>query len=109
MTEPLWTVDDPRTITIVLDRDLYSPFVAMKAAYELTTHLIVRVTEKTEGISVTFQTREGEIDAPRVAGDYLNRVLDYRLRELLEVETSAIRNVILAHALSRTDLGDERG
>jgi His-Xaa-Ser system protein HxsD len=104
---PLWTPEDPQTISISLDPNVYSSHAALKAAHEMSGSYAVRVSTEADRLTVTLQARTGIIDPQVAASDLLTRVADYRLREILDQETRATRDVILAHALSRTSLKSE--
>lgn len=97
-----------QVITVPLSANVYSAKAALKAAHEMTDRYVVKVSEENGEIGVCLRTMEGSIDAGRAAGEFLNRVADHRLREILDRETEATRNVILANALSRVSF-DERG
>jgi His-Xaa-Ser system protein HxsD len=104
---PLWNQEDSQTISISLDPNIYSSHAALKAAHEMSGSYAARVSTEAGDLTVTLQARTGAIDPQVAASDLLTRIADYRLREILDQETRATRDVILAHALSRTSLQSE--
>lgn len=94
------------TLTVIFDEKVMSLIAVKKAAHR---HLRAFTTD----ISVlggqiqcllTFPSPISEEDRVRIGNEFKKEVLDQELREQLRVETTAVRNVILAHAFSKTGL-----
>ena len=87
------------SVMIRLDGGIYSESAAMKAVHEISATC-----------SGTVSRRGGFVDVRLTGGDaalvdnFLRRANDYILRENLDKQTGALRDVILAHAFSKTDL-----
>ncbi len=101
------TADDHQhTLTVTFDAKVYLLTAVKKAAYRHLAAFATHISVIGEDIrcELTFTppvtTQEGE----RLANDLRKEVLDQDLREQLYRETEAVRNVILAHAFSKTDL-----
>ena len=87
------------SVMVRLDGNIYSDSAVMKAVHEIS-----------DACSGTV-SRTGEfVDVRLTAGDtalvenFLRRANDHVLREKLDEKTGALRDVILAHAFSKTDL-----
>jgi len=102
-----FAVESTEGVMLRADKSLYSQKAVEAAAYWFTAdwfvHLedepeatVVRIVRKSDG------TRAG--GAQTVGGEFANRLLDEALREKVGAETEAVRNAILAHALSETPL-----
>jgi len=51
-----------------------------------------------------MRPKKAEDDSDQAIRDFLNDLIDQRLRSIVAEETSATRDLIMAHALSRTAL-----
>lgn len=51
-----------------------------------------------------FVGKHSSTNAEQVLSDFCNELLDQDLREIVKREAGPLRNVILAHAFSRTQL-----
>jgi His-Xaa-Ser system protein HxsD len=101
----------PAQVSIDVDTRLYSPSATMRAAYKFTGRYHVAV-EQLPGtdvqLKVTLRPKSPSdlVDEPGVRGDFLNELLDQRLREMLEAEFGALRELIVAQAFADTNLID---
>lgn len=94
------------TVTVIFDANVFSLNAVKKAAYR---HLRTFTTEISvmDGqiqCALSFPTPISEEETVRMGNEFKKEVLDQDLREQLHIETAAIRNVILAHAFSKTGL-----
>lgn len=94
------------TSTVIFDGTVFSLNAVKKAAYRhlraFTTD--ISVINKQIQCVLTFPIPISEDGRVQIENEFKKEVLDYDLRERLHVETAAIRNVILAHAFSKTGL-----
>ena len=95
-----------RTVTITLDTNIFALETVKKAAYRYLDRFAVDL--KLDGAVLTcrlcFPDGTSDSDAEAAVRDLKNEVLDQDLRERIRVETAPIRNLILAHAFSKTGL-----
>src|SRR5256885_1431365 len=92
---------------LVLDKGIYGLDAIKKTAYKFADKAsIVLQPQDGDAISVnfTFKAKQGTANAEDVIADFCSELLDQDLREIVKRETLPIRNLILAHAFSRTSL-----
>jgi His-Xaa-Ser system protein HxsD len=90
--------------TLLLDTGVYSLEAIKKTAYKFADRASVLLKqEDASNVSATFSFKEGA-DRSQILADFQNELLDQDLREIVKRETTPLRNLILAHALSRTSL-----
>lgn len=91
---------------VTLDGAVYSVTVVKKASYKFIDVFSAEI--RTDGSAVTcdllFDTQRTEEDIESIVSDFRKEVLDQDLREKLKKETEQVRNVILAHAFSKTGI-----
>lgn len=95
-----------KTLTISFDERVFSLIAIKKAAYRYVYAFTTEISIADGQITcmLTFDSPTNEADELRLSADFKKEVLDQDLREKLQVETEAVRNVILAHAFSQTGL-----
>jgi His-Xaa-Ser system protein HxsD len=87
-----------------VDLQIYGREALMKVVYKFTDRCFIHLQHRDERIvEVRFQPKTSEISLKMVAGEFFNDLLDQQLREVVGRESEQIRNLILAHALSKTD------
>ena len=94
------------TLTVTFDGKVYSLIAVKKAAYKhshVFTADIVVVDVEIRCL-ITFEQPVTEEQGFRLINEFKKEVLDQDLRDKLKVETESVRNVILAHAFSKTGL-----
>lgn len=93
--------------TLFFDPAVYALIAIEKAAYRFsdrftcqieTTQARLQVTLKPKRANMSEETHQVALD------DFQTEVLDHNLREKIKLETAPMRNLILAHAFSRTGL-----
>lgn len=99
---------------VVVDTGIYSVSAIRRAAHRLTGRFLVSLSRPaSEGevrpgqqveVSLRGRTGTGERDLDHAAGEFMNLLLDETLREEIARETEPVRNLILAHALSGSDV-----
>lgn len=96
-----------RSVSIMLDPRIYRLTAIQKTAYRFGNQCHVFIENTPEGmIRVTLRAKEASQDMALLEGEFCNEALDQELREVVGKETEGIRNLILAHAFSRTSLLD---
>jgi len=93
--------------TVDVDTTIYSVTALKKAAYRFADRCSIQigVPEGTR-LSLAFSALgvEGEAAIRDCIRCFFDEALDYDLRERVSGETAQLRNLILAHAFSRTKL-----
>lgn len=99
---------DQLTRILTFDKRVYSVNAVKQAAYRFLDGFTTDITMEAEEIrcSLTFKDSVTEEKAQRLVNEFKNEVLDQDLRERLKAETEGVRNLILAHAFSKTGLID---
>jgi His-Xaa-Ser system protein HxsD len=93
--------------TLLFSSLVYDIAAIKKAAYRFSDVLSVDITPHSDEIECVLHflpdvKEEEQVD--RFVAAFKNEVLDQDLRSIIAKETEAIRNAVLAHALSRTGL-----
>jgi His-Xaa-Ser system protein HxsD len=92
-------------IAVPVDLHVYSQSAILRATYKFTDKWYVQLTKVTEEtVTVLFTPKEPGNHSVNLRGEFLNELLDQRLREQIGSETVAVRNLIMAHALSKLNL-----
>lgn len=78
----------------------------MKVVYRFTDRCFVHLQHRTDKIvEVRFKVKNPqESFLDQVAGEFCNELLDQTLREIISKESEPVRNLVLAHALSRSHI-----
>lgn len=94
---------DERTRSTVVDLSVYSEEAVLKSAHRFTGKCFLKVSElgamKRE---ISLRPKHEQDDPDSILAEFLNDLLDQRLRAVVAAETSGVRDLIMAHALSRT-------
>jgi len=92
-------------LVVAFDTSVYRLVAIKKAAHKFGDrfHILIRPTSDGQ-VEVVLNAKAAIADPNRLVGEFCNEVLDQELRELIAQETQAVRNLILAHAFSRTSL-----
>jgi His-Xaa-Ser system protein HxsD len=100
-------------VSFRVDTSMYPISAVTRAAYKFTARYHVAIRREAEDssiVTVTLTPKSPSIldaTAERVLmGDFENELIDQRLRESLEAEFGALRELIVAHAFSDTNLLD---
>jgi His-Xaa-Ser system protein HxsD len=88
------------------DRSAASLDAVQRAVYRLSDRLSCDISEKNGLTEVLVHPVDAEADIGSLLGDLRNEVLDQALRERIRAETSAVRNLVLALAFSKTGLAE---
>lgn len=95
------------TSTLVFDPTVYALMAIEKAAYRFSDRFTCVIESTQGGLQVTLKPKRADMsEETRQAAldDFQTEVLDQNLREKIKLETAPTRNLILAHAFSRTGL-----
>lgn len=95
-----------KTFTVSFDGKVFSLAAVKKAAYRYL-HIFTSEISLVDGqiqCVLTCASPTTEADGIQLVNELKKEVLDQDLREQLKAETEAVRNVILAHAFSKTGL-----
>ena len=90
-----------------IDSRIYSAEAVKKAAYRFADRvsvLINHASESTLAVTFSFPPQHSVQQRERIIFDFCGELLDQDLRELIKKETAPLRNLLLAHAFSRTKL-----
>ena len=101
---------DSNGYSLSLDTSIYSIEAIKKAAYKFADRASVIInpaSASTVSIVFNFIGKHAESDPNQVISDFCNELLDQDLRERIKKETEPVRNLLLAHAFSRTSLTDK--
>ena len=96
--------------SLSLDTSIYSVEAIKKTAYKFadrTSVLLNRTSESALSIVFNFAGKHALENPEAVISDFCNELLDQDLREQIKKETDPLRNLIFAHAFSRTSLTDK--
>ncbi len=98
-------------LRISLSIDIYGLDAIFRSCYWLTDRCYVYLAPSQDRlIEVTLVAKEGGVDVTdQLAWDFVNDLIDQRLRIDVNRETRAIREMIIAQAFAETDLIDDRG
>ena len=93
-------------ITIDFDTRVFALDVVKKAAYKYLDKFSADFELNAPFLHCALSFNEGVSDeaATKLVEEFKKEVLDQDLRERIKAETAPIRNLILAHAFSRTGL-----
>lgn len=93
-------------LTLSFDGAVFSLNAVKKAAYRYvhTFTTDISIADGQIHCVLSFASPVAEEDRLRLVSELKKEVLDQDLRERLQAETGAVRNMILAHAFSKTGL-----
>jgi len=92
--------------TLVFSSEVYSVETVKKAAYRFSDLFSIDIFPRAAEIEcvLTFASEQSSDEQERIVAAFKSEVLDQDLRAVVAKETEAIRNAVLAHALSKTGL-----
>jgi len=93
--------------TLIFSSQISSVETIKKVAYRFSDVLSLDIIPRSGEIECILQFISGsreEQQAERIVAAFKNEVLDQDLRSIISKETEAIRNAVLAFALSKTGL-----
>ena len=95
---------------LVLNTKIYGLDAIKKAAYRFadkTSIIIQPAGENSVSLTFNFVGKHAASNPEQALADFVNELLDQDLREIVKKETLPVRNLILAHAFSRTSLVEQ--
>jgi len=96
--------EDSGVSLVKVDPQIYSLDSVLKTAYWYTERCYVHLQFDADGtIEARFKQRSGQPGA-KLPEQFMNDLLDQKLREQVEKASEPFKNLILAHALSKTSL-----
>jgi His-Xaa-Ser system protein HxsD len=97
-------VDGPDRLVRV-DLGVYTLDALLRTAYRISGRAFVHLQrDAAEVVLVRMRPRKPGYDPDTLIREFLNEVLDQRLRAIVGAETAKTHDLIMAHALSRTNL-----
>ena len=98
-------------LRLTLVTEIYSIGAILRSCYWLTDRCYVYLYPVDDGhVEVTLLAKSGEAsETSRIAWDLLNSLIDNQLRVSIQLETTAVREMIVAQAFSDVDVIDDRG
>lgn len=93
-----------------INTSIYSIEAVKKAAYKFadrTSVIISPSSESTVTVAFNFVGNHSQSCPEQVISDFCNELLDQDLREIIKREAGPLRNLILAHAFSKTSLAEK--
>lgn len=89
--------------TAQVDLGIYTMEAVLKSSYRFTGRAFVELKTVSEcSVEVSIRPKQPGADAETLMAEFLNDLLDQRLRTIVAQETAATRDRIMAHALSQT-------
>ncbi|HYR22322.1 MAG TPA: His-Xaa-Ser system protein HxsD [Chthoniobacterales bacterium] len=93
---------DGEGLLVEVDLGVYSLPSLLKVAHKFTDRCFVHLQQRDErSVEVRFQSKNAEVPLDAIAGEFCNEILDQTLREIVARESEPVRNIVMAHALSR--------
>jgi His-Xaa-Ser system protein HxsD len=103
LSDPIRTEGPDRLAQI--DLSVYSLEAVLKSAYRFTGRCYVHLQHgNINTVEVRMRPKRKEDDPDLAVRNFLNDLLDQRMRGLIAAETAGERILIMAHALSRANL-----
>jgi His-Xaa-Ser system protein HxsD len=110
-------IDSKSSATIYLDARIYSKEAALKASYWYTDIAFVSFPDSPEGkltVHIKLKQPAPTLESPKpsaiteVVDEFCNSLLDFELRHQVDVETAAVRQLILAKAFSESGVLEDK-
>jgi His-Xaa-Ser system protein HxsD len=89
-----------------VDLGVYSMSALLRVAYRFTDRCYLHLQREGGSVCVRFRAKAPAPPLDQIAGEFCNELLDQTLREIVAQESEPVRNLVLAHALSRTSFVD---
>ncbi|MBI5425740.1 MAG: His-Xaa-Ser system protein HxsD [Opitutae bacterium] len=91
-------------VVFTVDLQVHTMESICRTAYRFSGRAFIRLRKTEAGLKVGLEPKLSTEDASVLAKEFENDLLDQRLRSIVAAETSGIRDLILAHALSQSVL-----
>lgn len=92
---------DGAIASVSIDPSIYSPDVALKAAYWLTDRAHIHVAHRLDGhLAADIRLKDGRDGEPltQLCGEFCNALIDFALRERIAAETASVQSALLQRA-----------
>jgi His-Xaa-Ser system protein HxsD len=91
---------------LIINKSIYSLVTIKKAAYRFIKVFSISFSESSDSYicDMSFPDKYNEEHVDFYIDDFNKEILDQDLRERIKKETEPVRNLILSHAFSKTDL-----
>lgn len=86
-------------MTIKIDRRIYSDACISKTVYDFLNHYVIERTLDGSFENVTLTPKE-DCESGNVEAEFLQKLNDYKLRQIIEEETKDIRTILYAKAFA---------
>lgn len=98
--------NEGKTIAVNFDNRVFSLVAVKKAAYKYIDTVSADISLENDEVRCLLKLTSPKSDESfaRLLDDFKKEVLDQDLREKLRIETEPVRNLILAHAFSKTGI-----
>lgn len=98
--------DERKEITVEFDKRVFTTTAIKTAVYKYLDSFVcdIRIQDDEVRCLLSFPTAISEVACAQLVDNFKKEVLDQDLREKLKAETEPVRNLILAHAFSRTGI-----
>lgn len=94
-------------VSFLVDTRVYPISVLFRTAYAFTYRSFVYLENSAEHVVKVFlATRSANEPAARIAGEFLNDLIDQKVRHDIAEDTRAIRELIVTQAFAEADLLD---
>jgi His-Xaa-Ser system protein HxsD len=104
-----WVQYSASGLTMHVDVVIYPIEVVLRACHTFTNRCYVFPRTAGEGtVAIDFVRRDSQTPLSELAGAFTNVLLDFRLRDIIAAETSAIRELLVTQAFCEADLLDRR-
>jgi His-Xaa-Ser system protein HxsD len=105
-----WVQHSASGLTMHVDVVVYPIEVVLRACHTFTNRCYVFPRTVGEGtVAIDFVPRDSsQTSLCELAGAFTNILLDFRLRDIIAAETSAIRELLVTQAFCEADLLDRR-
>jgi His-Xaa-Ser system protein HxsD len=99
--------EDGDGLLFEVDLDVYGLTPLQRVAHKFTDRCFVHLKHRDERtVEVRLKPKTSREPLDLIAGEFCNEILDQRLREVIALESESVRNLVIAHALSRVGLAD---
>ena len=93
---------------ILYSKELYSKEALLKAAYHFTDNYYIYLGVEDNSFSVDFSTKDdSSIDSDALQNQFKNEILAQVIHQSISTETSDLRKLLVARALSSTMVDEE--
>jgi His-Xaa-Ser system protein HxsD len=99
------SISHPEGVLLLFDTKIYRISAIKKAAHKFGNQFHCLISTRDDAsIEVVLKPKAPLDNLEYLAGEFCNEALDQDLREVIAEQTDAVRNLLLAHAFSRTSL-----